>query len=165
MVRIVNMAKKIKTKAQQCHLEELLLEILLVEFSEFPAKQVSAHCKAHQLLLCIVYIVRIPYPPLYFTPPPPPLLDNQSSRMKAQEALCMVNNTKQQTKTWSFESIWNLRQRLQKSGKKIRPRRSTSHCMSTTSCEKITELHFFLKLSTSPPAWLGGNNNFLFSSK
>ena len=42
-------------KVQQCHLEELLLEILLVEFSEFPAKQVSTHTITAEH--CAVYTI------------------------------------------------------------------------------------------------------------
>ena len=64
-------------KVQQCHLEELLLEILLVEFSEFPA-QVSAHtinAMQRTLLLCTVQD-----PPCLYFQDDPPLLLNESSR-------------------------------------------------------------------------------------
>ena len=67
----------LRKRATMPHLEELLLEILLVEFSEFPA-QVSAHtinAMQRTLLLCTVQD-----PPCLYFQDDPPLLLNESSR-------------------------------------------------------------------------------------
>ena len=52
-----------------------------------------------------------------------------------------------------IQENWNLRQRLQKSGKKIRPRLSTSHCMSTTSWRKAGAFTSLIKFRNPPTTW------------
>ena len=92
----------------------------------------SMQCKGH----CYSVLYRIPL--VYTSKTIPPCF-----WMKAQEALSMVNKTKTSANIisdkQSMQSSWmgNLKQRLQKSGKKMRPRRSTSHCISTTSWGEV----------------------------